>query len=126
MDALLTSTLTPVPSGWEKAERFSYAGHHYNGCIQTTATDKPITVTFKGTDFGVLVEFANDAGVLEYRIDGGAPKTLDCVLNYSNPKARMLLKNGTDEEHTVMMRLVSGDRMAVAAFLLNGTVLSVK
>lgn len=125
-NALITSTLDPVPSGWEKVEKFSYAGRHYNGCVQTTATDKPITVTFKGTDFGVLVEFAKDAGVLEYSVDGGTPETLDCALNYSNPKARMLLKNGTDGEHTVTMRLVSGERMAIAAFLLNGTVLSVR
>ena len=125
-NALITSTLDPVPSGWEKVEKFSYAGRHYNGCIQTTATDKSITVTFKGTDFGVLVEFAKDAGVLEYSIDGGAPETLDCVLGYSNPKARMLLKNGDDREHTATMRMSSGDRMAIAAFLLNGTVLSVK
>ncbi len=124
-NALLTSTLTPVPFGWDKAERFSYAGHHYNGCIQTTATDKPITVTFKGTDFGVLVEFAKDAGVLEYSVDG-IVGMLDCALNYSNPKARLLLKNGIYEEHTVTMRLVSGERMAIAAFLLNGTVLSVQ
>ncbi len=124
--ALITSTLDPVPSGWEKVEKFSYAGRHYNGCIQTTAADKPITVTFKGTDFGVLVEFAKDAGVLEYSVDGGAPEVLDCQLNYSNPKARMLLKNGTDGEHTVTVRLSSGDRMAIAAFLLNGTVSSVE
>ena len=122
--ALITSTLDPVPPGWEKVERFSYAGHHYTGCIQTTAKDKPITVTFNGTDFGVLVEFAKDAGVLEYSVDGIAG-TLDCALDYSNPKARMLLKNGIDGEHTVTMRLVSGERMAIAAFLLNGTVLSV-
>ncbi len=124
--ALITSTLDFVPAGWEKTERFSYAGHYYNGCIQTTNTNKPITVTFKGTDFGVLVEFAKDAGVLEYRIDGGTPEILNCRLDYSNPKARLFLKNGTGGEHTVSMRLSSGDRMAIAAFLLNGTVLSVE
>ena len=73
----------------------------------------------------MLVEFAKDAGVLEYTLDGIAGP-LDCALNYSNPKARMLLKNGVDGEHTVVMRLVSGERMAIAAFLLNGTVLSVR
>ncbi len=125
---LFTFTLEPTPSGWERAEKFSYAGgprYNGNGCIQTNETDKPITVRFKGTDFGVLVEFAKDAGVLEYSVDGIAG-TLDCALNYSNPKARMLLKNGTDGEHTVTMRLVSGERMAIAAFLLNGTVMSVR
>ena len=125
-NALIASSLDPVPSGWEKVEKFSYAGRHYNGCIQTTATDKPITVTFKGTDFGVLVEFAKDAGVLEYSIDGSTPEVLDCVLGYSNPKARMLFKNGTESEHTITVRMSSGDRMAIAAFLLNGTVLSVE
>ncbi len=126
-NAFLTSTLDPVPSGWEKVQKFSYAGHHYNGCIQTTETDAPVTVAFKGTDFGVLVEFAPDAGVLEYSVDGGELQTLDCALNYSNPKARMLLKNSANDRHTVTMRLQTADaRMAIAAFLLNGTVLSVE
>lgn len=125
--ALLTSALDPVPAGWEKVEKFSYAGRHYNGCIQTSETDKPITVTFKGTDFGVLVEFSTDAGVLEYSVDGGELQALDCALNYSNPKARMLLKDGADDRHTVTMRLQTADaRMAIAAFLLNGTVTSVE
>lgn len=123
---VLTSELTTVPSGWAKNAVFSYASTKYGGCIETTEAGKTITVKFKGTDFGVLVEFAEDAGVLEYSIDGGAYQQLNCKLDYSNPKARILLKGGTNGEHTITMRLGSGSRMAIAAFLLNGTVQSVR
>ncbi len=124
--AVLTSKLTTVPAGWEKVSEFSYAGTKYGGCIETSTANKPITVKFKGTDFGVLVEFAEDAGVLEYSIDGGTYQRLNCSLDYSNPKARLLLKNGTNGEHTITMRLSGTGRMAIAAFLLNGTVQSVQ
>lgn len=119
--AVFTSELATLPTGWAKSAKFSYVGAQFGGCIETTAANKPITVKFKGTDFGVLVEFAADAGKLEYSIDGGAYQTLDCNLSYSNPKARLLLKNGTNGEHTITMRMKSGSRMAIAAFLLNGT-----
>ena len=126
--AVMTSSLSKIPAGWQKVSNFSYAsaGKLYNGCIQTTQTDKAITVRFKGTDFGLLLEYAKDAGVLEYSVDGGAAQTLDCYLSYSNPKARLLLKDGADTEHTVTFQLKTGSRMAIAAFLLNGTILSVE
>ena len=125
--AVFTSELSRVPTGWAKSPKFSYASAQYGGCIETTEANKPITVKFKGTDFGVLVEKATNAGKLEYSIDGGSYQTVDCYKEYSNPKAVPLLKNGTDGEHTVTMRMKSsGPRMAIAAFLLNGTVISVE
>ena len=126
-NAFLNSTLGMLPVGWEKAQRFSYAGEKYNGCIQTK-TDNPITVTFKGDYFGVLVEFGPECGVLEYVIDGGEVQTLDCNLGYSNPKARILLQNAENTEHVITLKLqaVEERRMAIAAFLLNGTVLGIK
>ncbi len=122
--AVAASSCT-VPAGWATSSKFSYESKLFNGCIQTTETGKTLTVKFKGTHFGVLVEFADDAGVLEYSVDGGAYQQLNCKLDYSNPKARMLLENAADTEHTITMRLGSGARMAIAAYLLNGTVISV-
>ncbi len=125
--AVFTSELASLPTGWAKNSHFSYASAQFGGCIDTTEANKPITVKFKGTDFSVLVEKAPTAGKLEYSIDGGAYQTIDCYKEYSNPTAVPLLKNGTDGEHTIVMRMGSGgSRIAIAAFLLNGTVTSVK
>lgn len=121
----VAATSCIVPSGWEKSSKFSYESKLFNGCIQTTETGKTLTVKFKGTHFGVLVEFAEDAGVLEYSVDGGVYQQLPCSLDYSNPKARMLLENAANTEHMITMRLESGSRMAIAAYLLNGTLVSV-
>lgn len=127
--AVLTTTLTTIPAGWEKVSTFSYAAtsaYGYSGCIQTTQTGKTVTVKFKGTDFGVLAEYAKDAGVLGYSVDGGAYQQINCNMSYSNPKALILLKNGANTEHTVTLRLESGSRMAIAAFFLNGTITKVQ
>ncbi len=121
----VAATSCTVPAGWAKSSDFSYEDKLFDGCIQTTEAGKTITVKFKGTHFGVLVEFDTDAGELEYSVDGGAYQQLDCALSYSNPKARMLLENAANTEHTVTMRLGSGARMAIAAYLLNGTIISV-
>ncbi len=121
----VAATSCTVPAGWVKSSNFSYENQLFNGSVQTTEAGKTLTVKFKGSHFGVLVEFAEGAGVLEYSIDGGAYQQLDCVLNYSNPKARMLLENAANTEHTITMRLASGSRMAIAAYLLNGTITSV-
>ena len=119
------ATSCTIPTGWTKAAKFSYGVDLFSGCIQTTETGKTITVKFKGTHFGVLVDFAKDAGVLEYSVDGGAYEQLNCHLDYSNPKARMLLENAANTEHTIVMRMASGSRMQIAAYLLNGTLISV-
>ncbi|MBQ9963936.1 MAG: SGNH/GDSL hydrolase family protein [Clostridia bacterium] len=121
----IAATSCTIPTGWEKAAKFSYGVDLFGGCIQTTETGKTITVKFKGTHFGVLVDFAKDAGVLEYSVDGGAYQELNCYLDYSNPKARMLLENAANTEHTITMRLASGSRMQIAAYLMNGTLVSV-
>ncbi len=115
-----------LPAGWTKESKFSYGINTFDGCIKTTETGKTITVTFKGTHFGVLVGFAPDAGVLEYSVDGGTYQQLNCYLDYQNPKARMLLENAANAEHTITMRLGSGDCLEIAAYLLNGTLVSVR
>ncbi|MBQ9860638.1 MAG: SGNH/GDSL hydrolase family protein [Clostridia bacterium] len=121
----VAATSCTIPTGWAKSVKFSYGVNLFNGCIQTTETGKTLTVKFKGTHFGVLVEFAEVAGVLEYSVDGGTYQQLNCNLNYSNPKARMLLENAANTEHTITMRLASGSRMQIAAYLMNGTLVSV-
>ncbi len=121
----VAATSCTIPTGWAKSSKFSYGVDLFSGCIQTTETGKTLTVKFKGTHFGVLVDFAADAGMLEYSIDGGAYQQLNCYLDYQNPKARMLLENVANTEHTITMRLASGSRMAIAAYLLNGTISSV-
>ncbi|MBQ7037694.1 MAG: SGNH/GDSL hydrolase family protein [Clostridia bacterium] len=121
----VAATSCTIPAGWAKSGKFSYGVNLFSGCIQTTETGKTLTVKFKGTHFGVLVEFAEVAGVLEYSVDGGTYQQLNCNLNYSNPKARMLLENAANTEHTITMRLASGSRMQIAAYLMNGTLVSV-
>lgn len=123
-NAILTSQLDTVPQGWEK---LTSSSSKYGGSIETTEAGKAITVTFTGTDFGVLVTFAEDAGVLEYSVDGGIYEELDCYLNYSNPKARMLLENGQNSKHTIILRLRdNGKRMAIQGFMFNGADLTVQ
>ena len=123
---VLTSSLEKVPAGWSYNKKFSYTTK-YKGCITTTTGDS-VTVKFKGTHFGLLLEFAEDAGTLEYRIDGGVAKTLSCSLNYSNPKVELLMENASNTEHAVTFRLQPGanKRMAVAAFMINGNIISVQ
>lgn len=121
----VAATSCTVPAGWVISSNLENGDKFFNGSIQTIEVGKTLTVKFKGTHFGVLVQFAKDAGVLEYSIDGGAYQQLNCYLNYSNPKARMLLENAANTEHTITMRLASGSRMAIAAYLLNGTIISV-
>jgi len=124
----VAATSCTVPAGWVTSSNLKNGENFFNGSIQTTEVGKTLTVKFKGTHFGLLVQFvSDDARVLEYSVDGGAYQQLKCTFTQKspNPKARMLLENAANTEHTITMRLGSGSRMEIAAYLLNGTIVNV-
>ncbi len=87
---------------------------------------------FEGTAIGLWVAAGPDAGVIEYRIDGGPPHQMDLLTDWSAmlhlPWAYILAANLSPAPHTLDLRVVApaadrthgGTAIRIAHFLVNG------
>lgn len=87
---------------------------------------------FEGTAIGLWVAAGPDAGVIEYRIDGGPPRQIDLFTDWSAmlhlPWAYILAADLAPGAHTLDLRVVApaadrthgGNAVRIAHFLVNG------
>jgi lysophospholipase L1-like esterase len=84
-----------------------------------------LTLTFKGSEIGLIDVADKDGADFSYSVDGAAPRTLAAPKDAAGPAMRPVsLAKGLDRstEHTLTLKVASAGTARVGGFLLNGTV----
>jgi lysophospholipase L1-like esterase len=84
-----------------------------------------LSLTFKGSEIGLLDIVDKDSADLSYAVDGGAPQTLAAPKNATGPTMRPVsLVKGLDRnaEHQLVLKVATAGTARVGGILLNGTV----
>ena len=96
--------------------------------VPMLTTDKPgsFVLDFEGTAIGICCTCGKDVGVVEYTIDGGKPRTLDTVTEWSGyvhiPWVYVLADGLEPGRHTLKLKVLKGERTGchIRNFVVNG------
>lgn len=93
--------------------------------LAADAAGASLTLTFKGSEIGLIDVTDKDSADIEYAVDGEAFRKLSAPKEAAGPAMRAVpLCKGLDRaaEHTVVLRVASPGTARIGGFLLNGTV----
>jgi len=93
--------------------------------LVSTQPGASLTLTFKGSEIGLIDVADKDGADFEYAVDDAAPKKLAAPKDATGPAMRPVsLVRGLDrtKEHTLVLKVASAGTARVGGFLLNGAV----
>lgn len=93
--------------------------------LVSTQPGASLSLTFKGSEIGLIDVADKDSADFEYVIDGAASQKLASPRDATGPAMRPVsLARGLDrtKEHTLVLKVASAGTARVGGFLLNGTV----
>ena len=84
----------------------------------TGSVGAELTLTFSGTDIGIVFWKDSSCGTIEYSIDGGESQTLEVFGSNDNGR-KMLFGNLDNSKHTITIRVTSKG-VKLQAIAING------